>query len=147
MPIPSYLQFVFVSSASSLFSIDSPTKDHYYWLYSNTKVGQAKTTHCVVITCKFCTQLVWPSHIMLAWKTFGHIYTHISLLVIAESGRHGTRGGGRCDHPHDNTCTAYSLKLSLNLYIAGMCWHCQTNKIHTFHYCIQTMKLNNVQLV
>ena len=33
---------------------------------------------------------------------------------------------------------AYSLKLSLNLYIAGMCWHCQTNKMHTFHYCIHS---------
>ena len=31
---------------------------------------------------------------MLDWKTLT-IFTHSSLLVIAESGRHGMRGGGR----------------------------------------------------
>ena len=23
-----------------------------------------------------------------------------------------------------------------NLYIAGMCWYCQTNNMHTFQYCM-----------
>ena len=32
---------------------------------------------------------------MLDWKTLT-IFTHSSLLVIAESRRHGMRGGGRC---------------------------------------------------
>ena len=36
----------------------------------------------------------------------------------------------------------YSLKLSLNLYAAGMCWHCQTNKMHTFHCCMHSYNEN-----
>ena len=36
----------------------------------------------------------------------------------------------------------YSLKLSLNLYIAGMCWHCQANKMHTFHWCMHSYNEN-----
>ena len=80
---------------------------------------------------------------MLDWKTLT-IFTHSSLLVIAESRRHGMRVGGRCDHLRDNTWPIHCsfLSISMQLECVGIV---KQTKCTLFNIvCIQTMKLNNV---
>ena len=67
--------------------------------------------------------------------------------MVGFVGAEGMERGEGVDVTTHMITHAYSLKLSLNLFIAGMCWHCQTKCTLYIIVFIQTMKLNNVQLV